>query len=813
MSPQPSDAAEIVGAKHASASPDATPTNQPSPRSIDSDSEKHHSNDGGNDPAIPGDVRAKLPIEDEIEADADLESEDDPEISQIPPEVRRIVSLHDDVTLPTLTFRYFLLSVIFVIPGAFLSQMNSFRTTYAPYSVFFVQIAANYVGLWLARVLPERPIRVPFTSWSFSLNPGPWSSKEHVLVTITAASGATGNQGTTPIAVGELYFNERLHPAAAIFFMWAIDATGYAFAAIARQVLLYEPTYPWFQALCQTALFETQNRQNKNPTPTARKQMRVFWLVLLGITLWQFLPEYVFPMLSSMAFLCWVAPHNPVANFVGSGLGGMGFLNLSFDWANISNYNAGVPLFLSPWWSQVVLFASFVMSCWVLLPAAKWGHLGSYSHCLMTNRACTADGDKYPVSSLITSNSGFNQTAYEENGPMYLGAHYLWSIFFDYASYFSAYSWIVFFGASKIRDAYRKFRARQANAGQGINHQYTDRLNVLMRSYPEVPLWWYIVLFLASFVSIMTIVGLDLLFIPWWTYFVAIATGAIVVIPLGWLYAVSNFQLPIGTFNELLYGTMVQNLSHHRNPIGASVYGSIAGDAWYRAQYMLQDQKIGHYMHVPQRAVFFSQVFGIILGVPTNYAAMRWILDTKRDFLTGEVEDAAHIWTGQSIAGYLTMGVQYVIIGPTKLFQQEQWRPIPYAFLVGAACPAIIYFLHRLFPRAKFHLWNTTIFFSGASIFYGNVSTGYFSRFIGGFIEHTSRAIYSFLIPYLMYWAYRYRYQLWSKYNFILAAAFDAGFNLNMLLIFLIFGSAKVISMPNWWGNDAGNVEKCYALD
>lgn len=76
-------------------------------------------------------------------------------------------------------------------------------------------------------------------------------------------------------------------------------------------------------------------------------------------------------------------------------------------------------------------------------------------------------------------------------------------------------------------------------------------------------------------------------------------------------------------------------------------------------------------------------------------------------------------------------------------------RPLPYAFLVGAACPALIYLLHRLLPRAKFHLWNTTIFFSGASIFYGNVSTGYFSRFIGGFV--------------VMYWAYRYRYKLWAK--------------------------------------------------
>ncbi|KAI0440650.1 OPT oligopeptide transporter protein-domain-containing protein [Xylaria telfairii] len=786
-------------AKSSSVQPTVESPNAPHKRLPDDSSEKKQSNDLKAEDNSRRGTGQKSGFEDPVEVDADLEFADDPEISQIPAEVRRVVSLHDDTTLPTLTFRYFILAIIFVVPGAFLSQINTFRTTYAPYSVFFVQIASNYVGLWLARVLPNRQISIPLTKWSFNLNPGPWSVKEHVLVTITAASGATGNLATTPIAVGELYFNERLHPAAAIFFMWSIDATGYAFAAIARQLLLYEPAYQWWQALCQTALFETQAKQNKSPSPASRKQFKVFWLTLLGITLWQFLPEFVFPFVSSLAFLCWVAPHNPVANFIGSGLGGMGFLNLSFDWANISNYNAGVPLFLSPWWSQVVLFASFVLSAWILLPAAKWGGLGGYSHCLMTNRACTADGERYPVSALVTSSNTFNETAYEEYGPMYLGVHNLWTIFFDYASYISAYSWIAFFGASNIRKAYRKFRARKNTPGRGINHQYTDRLNVLMRSYKEVPFWWYLALFSASFVSIITIVALDLIFIPWWTYFVALATGAVVVIPLGWLYAVSNFQLPIGTFNELLYGTMVQNLSHHRNPIGASVYGSIAGDAWYRAQYMLQDQKIGHYMHVPQRAVFFSQVFGITLGVPINYAAMRWVLNTKRDYLTGELEDPAHIWTGQALAGYLTLGVQYVLIGPAKLFEQTQWKPIPYAFLFGAGAPAVIYLLHRLFPRAKFNLYNTTIFCSGASIFYGNISTGYFSRFIGGFV--------------VMYWAYRYRYQLWARYNFILAAAFDAGFNLNLLLIFLFFGSGKVVTMPHWWGNDAQSVEKCYALD
>lgn len=174
--------------------------------------------------------------------------DDDPRVRDIPPYVKRIVSLSDDPTLPTLTFRYFVLTVIFVVPGAFLSMMSHFRTTYAPYSVFFVQIASSYVGAWMAKYIPAWRVRVPFTSWGFSLNPGPFSVKEHVLITISAASGATYNLGYAPVSMAELYFGQKVNPAVAIFFMWGIVWTGYSFAAIARQFLIYDPQFPWFTA-------------------------------------------------------------------------------------------------------------------------------------------------------------------------------------------------------------------------------------------------------------------------------------------------------------------------------------------------------------------------------------------------------------------------------------------------------------------------------------------------------------------------------------------------------------------------------------
>lgn len=731
-----------------------------------------------------------------VNGEEELVTADDPRIRDLPAYVRRVVSLKDDPTEPTITFRYFVLTILFVAPGAFLSQMSHFRTTYAPYSVFFVQIASNYVGVWLAQVLPAWQIKVPFTRKGFNLNPGPFSTKEHVLVTLSAASGATYNLGYAPISMSELYFGQRVNGAVAVFFMLAITWTGYSYAALARQFLVNQPSFPFFQALCQTALFETQKKQRERPNRQSRKQMTVFFLVLIGVILWQFLPEFVFPMLGSLAFLCWVAPRNATANFLGAGFGGMGFLNLSLDWSSISSNSS---LFLTPWWTQVILFCGFVFNCWVLMPASKFGNLGIWNHKLMSNRIFQKDETPYNLTQLLTKDYQLNETAYAEHGDLYVGPQYLWGMFFDYAAYASALVWMGLFGWPQIKSSIEKFMERSRNKSAGkVTEQYPDQLNVLQRSYDEIPLWWFITLFLISFVILIVILSQGYLFIPVWTYFVALATGAIVVIPLGWLYALSNFQLAIGTTNELWYGLMVNAIAGHKNPCGASTYGSIAGDAWYRAQYNLQDMKIGHYMHIPPKAVFFSQIFGSLIGIPIDYAVIRWVLDTKANYVSGAEIDPTHQWTGQELARSLTSGVQYVLVGPARLFKQDIYRVVPYGFAVGAVAPLIMFGLHKMFPRAKFHLFNTTIFFSSLTIFYGNISTGYTSSFIGGFV--------------VMYLAFRYRYEMWSRWNYILAAAFDAGFNFNMLLVFLCFGAAKIVDMPHWWGNNEKSTERCFAL-
>jgi hypothetical protein len=185
-----------------------------------------------------------------------------------------------------------------------------------------------------------------------------------------------------------------------------------------------------------------------------------------------------------------------------------------------------------------------------------------------------ANGTRYPIKQIMTSLPSLNETAYNELGPLYVSAQLRWGMFFDFASYTSAMVWMAMFGYPALKDAWKKhWERRKTGCNKTANEQYTDQLNVLMRSYKEVPLHWYLVLMAISFIIIFTTISTSNLYMPWWTAFVAVATGAVVVVvslrpvsnecwltctqPLGWLYAVSNFQLV--SFTRGLYAKIFTN--------------------------------------------------------------------------------------------------------------------------------------------------------------------------------------------------------------------------------------------------------------
>ncbi|KAK6162218.1 hypothetical protein DH2020_002059 [Rehmannia glutinosa] len=141
-------------------------------------------------------------------------------------EVALTVSTTDDPSLPVLTFRMWFLGTLSCVLLSFLNQFFWYRTEPLSITAISAQIAVVPLGQLMAAKITNR-VFFKGTRWEFSLNPGPFNVKEHVLITIFANSGA-----------GTVY---------AIHVVTAVKVLGFGWAGIFRRYLV-EPAAmcPWF---------------------------------------------------------------------------------------------------------------------------------------------------------------------------------------------------------------------------------------------------------------------------------------------------------------------------------------------------------------------------------------------------------------------------------------------------------------------------------------------------------------------------------------------------------------------------------------
>ena len=131
-------------------------------------------------------------------------------------QVRLTVPITDDPTLPALTFRTWFLGIISCVLLAFLNQFFGYRQNALYISSVSAQIVVLPIGRLMAAWLPSRPLKIPGTRWSFSLNPGPFNLKEHVLITIFANSGSNSVYAVNIITIVIAFYHRKINPLAAM---------------------------------------------------------------------------------------------------------------------------------------------------------------------------------------------------------------------------------------------------------------------------------------------------------------------------------------------------------------------------------------------------------------------------------------------------------------------------------------------------------------------------------------------------------------------------------------------------------------------
>lgn len=147
-------------------------------------------------------------------ADADHKQNGHP----LPPEctveeVALVVPETDDPSLPVLTFRAWTLGVASCTVLIFLNTFFIYRTQPLTISAILMQIAVLPIGKFMAATLPTKEYRL--LGRSFSLNPGPFNMKEHVIITVFANCGVSMGGGDAysigAITVMKAYYRQSLN--------------------------------------------------------------------------------------------------------------------------------------------------------------------------------------------------------------------------------------------------------------------------------------------------------------------------------------------------------------------------------------------------------------------------------------------------------------------------------------------------------------------------------------------------------------------------------------------------------------------------
>jgi OPT oligopeptide transporter protein len=111
-------------------------------------------------------------------------------------EVRAAAEIGDDENMPAETFRAYAIAIILTVLGATTSNITDLREEPLIIDSAIVQLISLPIGRLWAKYMPVKTIG--FGRWSFQLNPGPFTIKEHTLIVIMANVGT----GWPPYAVG-----------------------------------------------------------------------------------------------------------------------------------------------------------------------------------------------------------------------------------------------------------------------------------------------------------------------------------------------------------------------------------------------------------------------------------------------------------------------------------------------------------------------------------------------------------------------------------------------------------------------------------
>ncbi|XP_021801652.1 oligopeptide transporter 1-like, partial [Prunus avium] len=353
-----------------------------------------------------------------VDAKTDDEVDDNP-IEQ----VRLTVPITDDPSEPTITFRTWVLGLLSCTTLAFVNQFFGYRQNQLFISSVSAQILVLPLGKLMAAVLPTTQFSVPFTKWSFSFNPGPFSMKEHVLITIFANSGSNSVYAVNIITIVKAYYHRSIHVMAAFLLAHTTQMLGYGWAGLFRRYLVDSPYMWWPGNLVQVSLFRALHEKEKRRRG-GRTKMQFFIIIFVSSFAYYIIPSFFFPSITALSLVCWIWKDSVTAQQIGSGLKGLGIGSFALDWSTIAAFLTS-PL-AYPDVAVINMLIGFIVIFYIVTPIAYWTNAYDAKRFpIFSSHTFDHDGQTYNVSRILDEKAfDMNLKEYNSYSKLYLSVYF-----------------------------------------------------------------------------------------------------------------------------------------------------------------------------------------------------------------------------------------------------------------------------------------------------------------------------------------------------------------------------------------------------
>ncbi|CAK9152107.1 unnamed protein product [Ilex paraguariensis] len=716
------------------------------------------------------------------------DSIDEDELSPIE-EVRLTVPITDDPTLSVWTFRMWFLGLLSCVLLSFLNQFFAYRREPLIITQITVQVATLPIGRFMAAVLPTAQFHLPgFGSRKFSLNPGPFNMKEHVLISIFANAGSAFGSGSA-YAVGivniiKAFYERSISFIASWLLIITTQVLGYGWAGLLRKYVV-EPAHMWWPStLVQISLFralhEKENEDGmEDAAHTHDKKQRMsrskFFVVALTCSFcWYLFPGYFFQTLQSISWVCWAFPNSVTAHQLGSGFSGLGLGALTLDWSAVASFLFS-PL-ICPFFAIANVFVGYALIIYIVIPISYWGFnvYNAKTFPIFSADLFTAQGQEYNITNIVNNKFELNQEQYDIQGRIHLSMFFALTYGFGFATIASTLTHVALFYGREIYDRYRA-------SSKGKEDIHTR----LMKNYEDIPAWWF---YLLLAVTMLVSLALCIFFkkqvqMPYWGLLFAAALAFIFTLPISIITATTNQTPGLNIITEYIMG-----LIYPGKPIANVCFKTYGYMSMTQAISFLSDFKLGHYMKIPPRSMFLVQFLGTIIAGTINLSVGWWLLDSIDNICQKDKLPSNSPWTCPSDRVFFDASVIWGLVGPRRIFgPYGNYPALNWFFLGGILGPIVVWLAHKAFPKQSWiPLINLPVLLGATAYMPPATALNYNSWILVG-------TIFNFFV-------FRYRKKWWQRYNYILSAALDAG--VAFMAVFLYFTVGMEDRNVKWWGTD-----------